>query len=36
MINVDGNPATCSCENGEYLARIMDDSAIKSDRRNKL
>ena len=22
------NPATCSCENGKYLANIMDDSAI--------
>ena len=22
------NPATCSCENGKYLASIMDDSAI--------
>ena len=22
------NPATCYCENGKYLARIMDDSAI--------
>ena len=25
------NPATCSCENGKYLARIMDDSAITCD-----
>ena len=25
------NPATCSCENGKYLASIMDDSAIKCD-----
>ena len=23
------NPGTCSCENGKYLASIMDDSAIK-------
>ena len=22
------NPATCSCENGKYLASIMDNSAI--------
>ena len=22
------NPATCNCENGKYLASIMDDSAI--------
>ena len=22
------NPTTCSCENGKYLARIMDDSTI--------
>ena len=22
------NPATCSCENGKYLASIMDDSVI--------
>ena len=34
------NPATCSCENGKYLASIMDDSAITCDeiiesRRNK-
>ena len=35
MINADANvckidyiwnPATCSCENGKYLASIMDDS----------
>ena len=25
------NPATCTCENGEYLASIIDDSAIKCD-----
>ena len=25
------NPATCSCENGEYLASIIVDSAIKCD-----
>ena len=25
------NPATCNCENGEYLASIMDDSAIICD-----
>ena len=25
------NPATCSCENGKYLASIMDDSAIMCD-----
>ena len=25
------NPATCSYENGKYLASIMDDSAIKCD-----
>ena len=25
------NPATCSCENGKYLASIVDDSAIKCD-----
>ena len=25
------NPATCSCENGKYLASIMDDSAITCD-----
>ena len=24
-------PATCSCENGKYLASIMDDSAIRCD-----
>ena len=22
------NPATCNCENGKYLASIMDDSAV--------
>ena len=27
----DKNPATCSCENGKYLATIMDDSAITFD-----
>ena len=26
-----GNPSTCSCENGKYLASIMDDSAIMCD-----
>ena len=25
------NPATCSCENGKYLAIFMDDSAIMCD-----
>ena len=25
------SPATCSCENGKYLASIMDDSAITCD-----
>ena len=25
------NPATCGCENGKYLASIMDDSAIMCD-----
>ena len=25
------NPATCYCENGKYLANIMDDSAITCD-----
>ena len=25
------NPATCICENGKYLASIMDDSTIISD-----
>ena len=25
------NPATCSCENGKYLASIMDDSTITCD-----
>ena len=25
------NPATCSCQNGKYLASIMDDSAITCD-----
>ena len=25
------NPATCNCENGKYLASIMDDSVIKCD-----
>ena len=23
-----GSPATCNCENGKYLASIMDDSVI--------
>ena len=26
------NLATCSCENGKYLASIMDDSAIMCDK----
>ena len=26
------NPATCSCENGKYLANIMDDSAVTCDK----
>ena len=25
------NPSTCSCENGKYLASIVDDSAITCD-----
>ena len=25
------NPGTCSCQNGKYLASIMDDSAITCD-----
>ena len=25
------NPATCNCENGKYLASIMDDSTIIFD-----
>ena len=25
------NPATCSCENGKYLASINDDSVITCD-----
>ena len=25
------NPATCNCENGKYLASIMDDSVITCD-----
>ena len=25
------NPATCNCENGKYLASIMDDSTITCD-----
>ena len=25
------NPATCTCENGKYLAIIIDDSVITSD-----
>ena len=25
------NPATCSCQNGKYLASTIDDSAITSD-----
>ena len=37
MINVDAsaknimNPATCSCENGKYLASIIDNSVITCD-----
>ena len=26
-----GSPATCNCENGKYLASIMDDSTIICD-----
>ena len=26
------NPATCNCENGKYLASIMDDSVITCDK----
>ena len=26
------NPATCSCENGKYLASIIDDSVITCDK----
>ena len=29
------NPDTCSCENGEYLASIIDDSVITCDNKNK-
>ena len=25
------NPTTCSCENGKYLASVIDDSAITCD-----
>ena len=25
------NPATCSCENGKYLASIIDHSVIRCD-----
>ena len=25
------NPATCSCENGKYLASLIDDSVIMCD-----
>ena len=25
------NPATCNCENGKFLARIMEDSVITCD-----
>ena len=25
------NPSICNCENGKYLANIMDDSAITRD-----
>ena len=40
MVNVDAsmcekdciwNPATCSCENGKYLASIIDNSVIMCD-----
>ena len=27
-----GVPSTCNCENGKYLASIMDDSAIMCDK----
>ena len=30
------NPATCSCENGKYLASILDDSAVIYDEVIKL
>ena len=26
------NPVTCSCENGKYLANIIDDSVISRDK----
>ena len=26
------NPATCSCENGEYVGSIIDDSVIMCDK----
>ena len=29
--NYISNPVTCNCENGKYLASIMDDSAITCD-----
>ena len=29
------NPATCNCENGQYLASSMDDSAIECDKINE-
>ena len=31
MKKIVWNPTTCSCENGKYLASIMDDSAIMCD-----
>ena len=31
MKNVVWNPATCNCENGKYLASIMEDSTIICD-----
>ena len=30
------NPATCNCENGKYLASIMDDSTIICDNDEKI
>ena len=32
MKNNVWNPATCNCENGKYLASIMNDSAIMRDK----
>ena len=31
MKKIFWNPATCNCENGKYLASIMDDSVIICD-----